>query len=137
MLVLGGLLVSELIVGVGERMLMPESPCRSNLGGSALVVLVIGVLTFVFVALGTFWQRFLGRRMQGHAKRTFQHLREANPAVAERVAARATKFSAGTRLTESMWNHPWLTASVAAAFAVVLFGAVIVLGTLTQAGTCG
>lgn len=137
MLVLGGLLVTEVLVGIGERILMPASSCRGNLGNSALIVVAIGVVIFTVTAAGTFWQRFLGRRIQRHGERTFQGLRATNPAVAPKVNARATKFFAGTRLTESMWNHPWLTALVAGAFAAVLFGAVIVVGTFTQPSTCG
>jgi hypothetical protein len=137
MLVLGGILVAEVVVGLGDRILMPASACRSNLGASALLVVGIGVLIFALTAAGTFWQRFLGRGIQRHGEHSIQVLRATNPEVAAKVNARVSRFTAGTRLTESMWKHPWLWALLAAAFAAALFGAVILFGTVTQPGTCG
>jgi hypothetical protein len=92
---------------------------------------------FGFASVGTLWRRFIGRRIERVGQRRLKSLHATDPLRAVRVEGLAGRFSGMTRLTNSIWSHPWLTAFFAAGFFVVLFGAFILAGTALEPNSCG
>jgi len=134
---LAAVVIVEVIAGLGEWLVMPASTCRGSLGNSAIVVVAFGVVMFSLTAAGTFWRRFIGRRMETLGQRRLEGLRTTNAPAARRVDSLVARFSWATRLTQSMWINPWLTALIAAGLLVAIFGALIVVGAALEPNSCG
>jgi hypothetical protein len=134
--VAGAIIAIELIAGLMEWLLMPASSCRNSLGSLALIVVGIGALIFGLTSAGTWWQGLIGRRILGAGQRRLEGLRETNPSRTSRIDAIGKLFG-GTQLTESIWNHPWLTGLVGGGFGVIVFGGLFIVGAWIQPNTCG
>ena len=130
-------IVIELIAGVVEWLLMPASTCRLSLGSSAIVVVGFGIVMFGVTAAGIFWRRFVGRRIELQGQRSLESLRTRDPSRAVRVDRLTDRFSRVTRFVDSIWNHPWITALFGAGMFVVVFGALLLIGTALEANSCG
>ncbi len=134
---LAGVIAIELFAGVVEWLVMPASTCRNSLGTSAIAVFSFGLVMFAFTFAGTFWRRFVERRIERHGQRRVEALRTTAPSAAARSDGLVGRFSVFNRLTGSIWNHPWLTALIAAGLFIVLFGAFVLIGAALEPNSCG
>src|SRR5207247_11222701 len=91
-----------------------SAPRRSPFSASGLM--------FAFTFAGTFWRRFVERRIERHGQRRVEALRTTAPSAAARSDGLVGRFSVFTRLTVSISNHSWPASLIAAVLSIFLFG---------------